>query len=139
MSVEWRRGPRLSQFVAACFLIAATSSLGADDWPQWRGAGRLAVWNETGLVDRFPESGLKVTWRVPVHAGYSGPAVAGGRVFVTDAQRTSGSRVVERALALDERSGKLLWSKEWEANYSGLEMTFALGPRATPTVDNDLV
>ena len=139
MSVEWRRGPRLSQFVAACLLIASTLPLGADDWPQWRGAGRLAVWNETGLVDRFPQSGLKVTWRVPVHAGYSGPAVAGGRVFVTDAQRTSGSRVVERALALDEQSGKLLWSKEWEANYSGLEMTFALGPRATPTVDSDLV
>jgi outer membrane protein assembly factor BamB len=58
---------------------------------------------------------------------------------VTDARKTSGSRVVERVLVLDERSGKTLWSKEWEANYSGLEMTFALGPRATPTVDGDLV
>ena len=101
--------------------------------------GRLAVWNETGLVDRFPEAGLTVTWRVPVHAGYSGPAVAGGRVFVTDARRTSGSRVIERALALDEHTGKILWSREWETNYSGLEMTFALGPRATPTVDGDRV
>jgi outer membrane protein assembly factor BamB len=33
----------------------------------------------------------------------------------------------------------MLWSKEWDANYSGLEMTFALGPRATPTIDDDLV
>ena len=102
MSVEWRRGPRISRFVTACLLIASTSSLRADDWPQWRGHGRLAVWNESGLIDRFPEAGLHVTWRVPVHAGYSGPAVAGGRVFITDAQRMSGSRVVERALALDE-------------------------------------
>lgn len=125
--------------VAACLLIAWASSLRADDWPQWRGNGRLAVWNESGLLDRFPEAGLHVTWRVPVHAGYSGPAVAGGRVFVTDARRTSGSRVIERVLALDEQTGKLLWSKEWETNYSGLEMTFALGPRATPTVDDDVV
>jgi outer membrane protein assembly factor BamB len=139
MSPCWRPGPRVVEVIAACLLIASTSSLRADDWPQWRGPGRLGVWNETGLVDRFPETGLNVTWRVPVHAGYSGPAVAGGRVFITDAQRTSGSRVVERALALDEQSGKLVWSKEWEVNYSGLEMTFALGPRATPTVDQDLV
>ena len=139
MSAQRRPGPRVVEIIAACLLIASTSSLRADDWPQWRGNGRLAVWNETGLVDRFPETGLKITWRVPVNAGYSGPAVAGGRVFVTDARRTSGSRVVERVIVLDERSGKTVWSKEWDANYSGLEMTFALGPRATPTVDGDLV
>ncbi|MDA1094727.1 MAG: hypothetical protein O3A25_15850 [Acidobacteria bacterium] len=23
----------------------------ADDWPQWRGADRLAVWHETDIVD----------------------------------------------------------------------------------------
>ena len=134
-----RPGSRLAEVIAAFLLIAGTSSLQAEDWPQWRGHGRLAVWNETGLVERFPDAGLTVTWRVPVSAGYSGPAVAGGRVFVTDSRRTSGSRVLERALALDEHTGKILWSREWETNYSGLEMTFALGPRATPTVDNDLV
>ena len=129
MSAQRRPGPRVIEIIAACLLLATTSSLRAEDWPQWRGNGRLGVWNETGLVDRFPETGLKVTWRVPVNAGYSGPAVAGGRVFVTDARRTSGSRVVERVLVLDERTGKMLWSKEWDANYSGLEMTFALGDR----------
>ena len=139
MSAQRRPGHRIIEIIVACLLVASTSSLRAEDWPQWRGNGRLGVWNETGLVDRFPETGLKVTWRVPVNAGYSGPAVAGGRVFVTDARRTSGSRVVERVLVLDERTGKMLWSKEWDANYSGLEMTFALGPRATPTIDDDLV
>jgi outer membrane protein assembly factor BamB len=134
-----RRSVRCAQAVAACLLIVSTSSLRADDWPQWRGLGRLAVWSESGLIDRFPETGLHVTWRVPVHAGYSGPAVAGGRVFVTDSRRTSGSRMVERVLAIDEQTGRVLWSKEWDANYSGLETTFALGPRATPTVDGDRV
>src|SRR4030095_12454204 len=112
MSAQRRPGHRIIEIIVACLLVASTSSLRAEDWPQWRGAGRLGVWNETGLVDRFPETGLNVTWRVPVHAGYSGPAVAGGRVFITDAQRTSGSRVVEGALGLDEQSGSVLWSKE---------------------------
>jgi outer membrane protein assembly factor BamB len=134
-----RHSLRRAQVLAACLLIVSMSALRAEDWPQWRGHGRQAVWNETGLLDRFPDAGLQVTWRVPIHAGYSGPAVAGGRVFVTDSRRTSGSRVVERVLAIDEQTGHIQWSREWDANYSGLETTFALGPRATPTVDGDCV
>src|SRR5687767_11068486 len=77
-----------------CLLLAgvvlATAALSADDWPEFRGSGRRGVWNETGIVDRLPDSGLKVLWRVPIKAGYSGPAVAGGRVFLTDFSRTAG-------------------------------------------------
>ena len=36
-------------------LIAALgATVGADDWPEWRGKGRLGLWNETGIVDKFP-------------------------------------------------------------------------------------
>ena len=59
-------------------------SIGAEDWPEWRGAGRLAVWTEDGIIDRFPAGGLKAAWRTPIKAGFAGPVVAGGRVFVTD-------------------------------------------------------
>jgi outer membrane protein assembly factor BamB len=130
---------RVRIWSVACVVVVAVVGAAAEDWPEWRGRGRVGVWNDTGLLDRFPESGLTVRWRTPVHAGYSGPSVAGGRVFVTDARRASGDRVVERALALDEETGRVLWTREWEADYSGLEVTFALGPRATPTVDGDRV
>ena len=50
----------------------------AEDWPEWRGAGRQGVWNETGILEKFPDDGLKVRWRTPIRAGYAGPAVAGG-------------------------------------------------------------
>ena len=116
------------------------SSAAAEDWPEWRGAGRLGVWNETGIVDEFPEDGLKVRWRTPIRAGYAGPAVAGGRVFVVDAQRSDTSMaVVERALALDERTGEVLWTHAWDTDYTGLIFTWAVGPRATPTVDGERV
>jgi hypothetical protein len=106
-------------------LIVAASAArpSADDWPEWRGKGRTGVWNERGLVDRLPEQGPPVAWRTPIHAGYAGPAVAGGRVFVTDARPAIGDngekrprQVVERILALDERTGRVLWTHEWQTN-----------------------
>ena len=109
----------------------------AEDWPEFRGQGRLGVWNETGLLDKFPASGLKVLWRTPIRAGYAGPAVADGRVFVTDFSRTQGMRGIERALAFDEKTGRILWTQQWEADYAGI--SWDVGPGATPTVDGDRV
>ena len=115
----------------------AAAAVRAEDWPEWRGKGRGGVWNETGIVGKFPESGLKVAWRTPLHGGYSGPSVAEGRVFVTDfapAERKGG---IERALCLDEKTGAILWKTEWQADYAGI--SYETGPRATPTVDGDRV
>ena len=113
----------------------------ADDWPQWRGAGRLGVWHETGIVDALPDA-LVVTWRVPIRSGFSGPAVADGRVFITDWAADPESRTMdgtERVLALDEQTGEVLWTHEWPTSYRMLMASFAVGPRATPTVDGDRV
>ena len=112
-------------------MLVATCLL-AEDWPEWRGKGRTGVWTETGIIDKFPAEGLKAAWRTPVRAGFAGPAVANGRVFVTDYENGT-----ERALALDEKTGKILWTREWPAKYQGI--SYATGPRATPTVDGDRV
>ncbi len=118
-------------------LTGGMAEVGADDWPEFRGRGRLGVWTETGIVETFPADGLKARWRQPINAGYSGPAVADGRVFVTDFEMTQGMRGTERALALDESTGELLWAQEWEADYAGIQ--WEIGPGATPTVDGDRV
>ena len=85
----------------------------------------------------FPAEGLKARWRTPVKRGYAGPAVAEGRVFVTDYEPTQGMRGTERALALDEATGEVLWVQEWDADYAGIQ--WEVGPGATPTVDDDRV
>jgi outer membrane protein assembly factor BamB len=134
---------RLRRAVLGLALVVLTSILGgavrAEDWPEWRGKGRLGVWTETGIVTKFPEGGLPILWRTPLKAGYSGPAVADGRVFITDYNETSRLRGTERALALDEKTGKILWTHEWPVQYGGLSVNWAIGPRATPTVDDDRV
>ncbi|MEM7353211.1 MAG: PQQ-binding-like beta-propeller repeat protein, partial [Acidobacteriota bacterium] len=48
-------------------------------------------------------------------------------------------RGTERVVALDEATGKVLWSYSWEADYAGLEPRYAIGPRVTPTIDGDQV
>ena len=136
----------LSRIVLTPIVLAVcvwrASPVLADDWPQWRGDGRLGVWHETGIIDEFPEGGLKVTWRVPINSGFSGPVVADGRVYVSDWQEDPESRTMdgaERLLALDEETGEVLWTREWPTTYRMLMASYAVGPRATPTVDGDRV
>ena len=45
----------------------------------------------------------------------------------------------ERAIALDEETGEILWVTEWPTSYRMLMFSYAVGPRATPTVDDDRV
>ena len=113
----------------------------AEDWHQWRGVDRIGVWTETGIVETLPDR-LVVKWRVPVNSGYSGPAVADGRVFVTDWAEDPESRTMdgtERVIALDERTGTVQWTRDWPTSYRMLQVSYANGPRATPTIDGDRV
>lgn len=137
-------------FVLGCLVLFQLASARADDWPQWLGPQRDSVWRETGIVERFPAGGLKVKWRAKVGLGYSGPAVAAGRVFVTDYQTTKpgevkdqnnpGSRTKlqgsERVVCFDAKSGEPLWTYDYEQPYA---ISYAAGPRCTPTVDGDRV
>ncbi|HKW99284.1 MAG TPA: PQQ-binding-like beta-propeller repeat protein [Bryobacteraceae bacterium] len=127
----------MQRFVWLLFILAAGVS--AEDWPEWRGKGRLGVWNEAGVIEKFPDTGLRVEWRVPVHSGFSGPAVSNGRIYLTDFSPASRLKGRERVLCLEEKTGKVLWTREWDADYTGLMEIYATGPRATPTVDGDRV
>ena len=134
--------PAAGVFVAVAMIgLVLTVSGSAEDWTQWRGADRLAVWHETGIVERLPDE-LEVSWRTPIRSGYSGPAVAGGRVFITDWLEDADSRTLdgtERALALDEQTGSVLWTHQWHTSYRMMMASYAIGPRATPTVDGNRV
>ena len=135
------RKPTVLTVTCLSALLSATS-LHAEDWPQWRGVNRDGMWNDTGIVEQFPDTGLSVTWRVAVRGGFAGPTVADGRVFVLDYEETEGSRTMdghERILALDEETGERLWSQTWPATYRNIMWKFANGPRTPATVDGNRV
>jgi outer membrane protein assembly factor BamB len=131
-----------TRFLGVVVLLAGVfaASVGAEDWTQWRGDDRLGVWHDEGILKTFPDDGLEVVWRSPIGPGYAGPAVAAGRVFVLDWEKTEGTRAMEgteRVVALDEATGKVLWEQSWSVGYGRLMTSYAIGPRATPTVDGD--
>jgi outer membrane protein assembly factor BamB len=120
-----------------------TSTVSADDWPQWLGPQRDSVWHEMGIVEKFPPQGPPIGWRTPIGRGYAGPAVAADRVYITD--RKLAKRVrnpenpfqrgtvpgTERILCLDIADGKILWTHEHDCVYT---VSYPSGPRTTPVI-----
>ena len=111
--------------LASCAVVSCLASAMADDWPQWLGPRRDGVWRETGIIERFPSNGLSFRWRIPVGAGYSGPSVAKGRIYLTDRQTTAGKTAsrgsipgTERILCLKETDGSLVWKHEYDCAYN---------------------
>lgn len=115
--------------VALVLTQICAAQTAADDWPQWRGPKRDGVWRETGILESMPADGLKVRWRARIGAGYSGPVVANGRVFVSDRQLRPD---VERVLCFEESTGKPLWVHSYACDYENMD--YGSGPRASPTV-----
>lgn len=134
----------LVRMLLPAVLICASAV--ADDWPQWMGPQRDNVWRETGILQKFPEGGPRILWRTPIAGGYAGPAVAGGRVFITDYVTADNVKVDnfqrqeftgnERVHCLEESTGKILWTHEYPVKYT---VSYPAGPRCTPNVEDNRV
>ncbi len=129
----FQQGIRIAGALSAALAYLAVSGgrLQADEWPQWRGPNRDGVWNETGILDEFPAGQIELRWRKPISSGYSGPTVAGGRVFVTD--RMDEPKEIERVHCFDWASGKELWTYGYDCSYANVG--YVAGPRAAVSID----
>ncbi|MFH1264245.1 MAG: PQQ-binding-like beta-propeller repeat protein, partial [Planctomycetota bacterium] len=125
---------RLNRFIVALVLccVAGLQTSRADEWPQWRGPNRDGVWAETGVVDKFDSPEIKLKWRVPISSGYTGPTVAGGRVYLTD--RVTEPKEIERIHCFDRQTGKTIWSHSYDCRYDGFG--YRAGPRASVLVED---
>lgn len=124
----------LKYVVALLLLPTCVPTVLADDWPQWGGPKRDIIWREDGIVQKFETTGLLPRkWSTPIQEGYSGPAVADGRVYITD--RVQSDRT-ERILCLDAENGQVVWKHEHPARYT---VSYPAGPRATPVIHDGLV
>ena len=110
------------------------------------GPNRDNVWRESGIIEKFPADGPRILWRTPIDGGYSGPAVANGRVFITDYVTEGNVKVgnfqrdeftgTERVICLDEATGKEIWKHEYPVKYT---VSYPSGPRCTPNVEDNRV
>ncbi len=96
------------------------------DWPQYRGPERDGTSPESGLLKEWPFDGPKVLWKRDIGTGFSGLAIAGGKIYTMMAEGEK-----EYAAAFDAESGKELWRTEVGALFPS---EFGDGPRSTPAV-----
>jgi len=126
--------------VAAAGLVSTHAQAGREsnvaraaggNWPQWRGPLRDGVSAETGLLATWPAGGPRRLFAVTgLGAGFSSVAIAGGRIF-TMGDLAAGQHVI----ALDEATGRQIWT----TRVGNRHQDEYPGPRATPTVDGDLL
>ena len=119
-------------FITVFGLFMAVPTQGSD-WPQWRGPGRDGIWPEKGIIQKFDAPRLNIRWRAKIANGYSGPTVAGGRVYVTD--RVTTPTQTERVHCFDAMTGTKIWSYDYDCKYEEIE--HRNGPRASVIIDEN--
>jgi outer membrane protein assembly factor BamB len=94
---------------------------------EWRGPGRSGIYNESGLLKKWPASGPALLWESEnMGDGYSSPTVTDNEIYVTGRKENNDVLI---ALTLD---GK----KKWETVYGKAWMTNHTGSRCVPTYYN---
>jgi outer membrane protein assembly factor BamB len=119
--------------VSLTVLVALAAPAGGGDWPQWRGPDRTGVSKETGLLKSWPPGGPKLLWKATgLGEGHSTPSVAAGRIYGMGLRGED-----EVVWALDEATGKQIWSTRIAAGGTLGGSQGGFGPRSTPTIDRD--
>ncbi|UCF96691.1 MAG: PQQ-like beta-propeller repeat protein [Spirochaetaceae bacterium] len=99
------------------------------DWPQWRGPERNGISSETNWDSKTLARGPRILWKVNVGLGYSSVAVRGNLLYTMGNDRGK-----DGVYCLDTRTGREVWSYSYPAK----SMQYP-GPRATPTIDGNLL
>ncbi|MFN3190907.1 MAG: PQQ-binding-like beta-propeller repeat protein [Aureliella sp.] len=125
----------LGSAVAGISSISLARAAETVAWPSWRGPtrdGMCAGQNWSKNLD-----GLKLEWSVDLADSYSGPIVAGGKVFTTE---TVGKRD-ETLIAFDVESGNEVWKQAWAGAMTVPFFAKANGDwiRSTPATDGEYV
>ena len=110
--------------------LAALAGGGEACWPQFHGARRDNISDETGLLKHWPDGGPRAIWNyTDCGGGYAGMSIAKGRIFWSG---DFGDR--ELVIALD-LGGKAVWKspngKSWKGPHPGA--------RTTPTYENGVL
>jgi len=113
-------------FTSIAVIISLTIT--AQDVAQWRGPNRNGIYNETGLMKKWPDGGPAMIWHFDgLGEGHTSAAVTSSGVYITGMINGMGN-----IFAFDH-SGNLKWKKEygpeWTENHFGV--------RSTPLVIND--
>lgn len=120
--------------LTALGLILTFSTATRADWPEFRGPTGQGTAAESRLPLTWSDQ-ENVAWRVPVEGvAWSSPSIVGGKIFLTTAVEHGDDKKLWtlKALCLDEKTGKELWSKDLFEHDSEVQY-HAKNSHASPT------
>lgn len=121
----------MNRMLSVLALAATAGAALAADWPQWRGPDRNGIGKDTGLLKEWPADGPPLKWKAEnIGTGYSSPIIVAGRIYIQTTRNNE-----EFCLALDEKSGKEVWSSPIGKIGKNRGPQYP-GTRATPTFDD---
>lgn len=119
---------------AAAVMMAVAAAGMAGDWPCYLGPDQTSASAETGLLRSWPAEGPKLVWKAAMGAGFAGPIVAGGEVFILDRGGEEGKEQdILRCLSLADGAEK------WKAAYDAPGKVSFNGSRTAGAADEKYV
>jgi outer membrane protein assembly factor BamB len=121
---------RIICLLSSVLLLLAAVPAPAQEWNQWRGAGRNGVASNFSVPASWSKT-LKQVWKTPVGKGYSSPVIAESRIYLHT--RRDEQEVVS---CVDLKTGKIIWSQNYPAPYTQNHYAVSMGkgPNSTPLV-----
>lgn len=124
---------RWSWYSICVFFLWSLGTLLAGDWPQILGPHRSGVYVGSPLTWTWKGGEPERLWGKEVGEGFAGPAVFKDQLFLF--HRVSDFEVLQ---CFRKSTGEFLWRSRAKASYRD-RMGFNSGPRAVPTVTEDMV
>lgn len=107
-------------------LTAADQNREGEDWPRFLGLSEQGVSGETGLLEKWPETGPPILWEREVGTGYSAPSVLGNQLVLH--HRLGDEEVVE---CMRADNGQPIWDYRYPTSYED-PYGYNNGPRCSP-------
>lgn len=126
--------PAMTARLLSALLLTLTIAGAADEWPEFRGPTGQGVSDAVGVPVEWSAE-KNVIWKQAVPgSGWSSPVLSHGQLFLTTGIPNEAGGVSLRALALEAKTGRILWETEiFTASEASLQPTHAKNSPASPT------
>jgi outer membrane protein assembly factor BamB len=112
----------MRRIINTLLISLAAVTVYSQEIAQWRGPNRDGVYNEKGLLRKWPEGGPRLIWHFDkLGQGHTSAAVTANAIYTT-------GMINDKGIVFSfDHNGKLLWQKEygteWTENWFGVRST----------------
>ncbi len=126
MNIDFMKRLILSAIILSAFIFDGFGQVTSE----WRNLGRTGIYDETGLLQKWPESGPQLLWSVKdLPKGNSSVAIGDNMLYLTGTKDT-----MEVLMAFDMKGNKL-----WETTFGRAWLASFPESRCTPTIDGNRI